>query len=363
MDNMMHSDHSTPEQHPTGCSMHHGVKKGRDWFLPLVALIIILAYVAHLFLGEFASGSEFLITFNLSVFELMNRMWWGVALGILSVGFIGTLPRELVSSALGKGGTLGGILRATGAGVMLDLCSHGILLVGMKLYERGASLGQTMAFLIASPWNSFSLTLILWSLIGFKWMILILIFSLLIALASGIFFDRLVKKGILPANPHKTKLPESYCFKKELITHLKKMRPTPVNIYKVSFQGLKDSRMILKWIFFGVILASLIRTFVHPELFAVAFGPTLAGLGATLIFATILEVCSEGSVPVATDMLLRAKAPGNTFAFLMTGVSTDYTEILSLKETTHSWKIAFFLPLVTFPQVLIIAIILNSLPV
>ena len=45
-----------------------------------------------------------------------------------------------------------------------------------------------------------------------------------------------------------------------------------------------------------------------------------------------------------------------TVAFLMTGVSTDYTEILSLKETTKSWKIAFFLPLVTSPQIIIIAI-------
>ena len=34
-------------------------------------------------------------------------------------------------------------------------------MVGAKLYERGASIGQVMAFLIASPWNSFSLTLTL----------------------------------------------------------------------------------------------------------------------------------------------------------------------------------------------------------
>ena len=55
-----------------------------------------------------------------------------------------------------------GLLRAALAGVFLDLCSHGILAVGMKLYERGASAGQVMTFLLASPWNSFSLTLILY---------------------------------------------------------------------------------------------------------------------------------------------------------------------------------------------------------
>jgi uncharacterized membrane protein YraQ (UPF0718 family) len=55
-----------------------------------------------------------------------------------------------------------------------------------------------------------------------------------------------------------------------------------------------------------------------------------------------------------------AKAPGNSFAFLMTGVSTDYTEIVALKETTKSWKISFFLPLITLPQIIILAVILNG---
>ena len=103
-------------------------------------------------------------------------------LGIFFVGLMDHIPRELITSALGKGGTVNGILRACGASMLLDLCSHGILLVGMKLYERGASLGQVMAFLIASPWNSFSLTLILWALIGLKWTIAFLVLSMVIAI-------------------------------------------------------------------------------------------------------------------------------------------------------------------------------------
>jgi uncharacterized membrane protein YraQ (UPF0718 family) len=80
----------------------------------------------------------------------------------------------------------------------------------------------------------------------------------------------------------------------------------------------------------------------------------------TLVAATIIEVCSEGSAPIAADLMTRAEAPGNSFAFLMTGVSTDYTEIMVLKDTTRSWKIALFLPLVTVPQVVILALILNT---
>ena len=108
-------------------------------------------------------------------------------------------------------------------------------------------------------------------------------------------------------------------------------------------------------------LAALIRTFVSPEHFETYFGPTLAGLGLTLLVATILEVCSEGSVPLAADLLTRANAPGNSLTFLMAGVSTDYTEVMVLREVTKTWRIPLCLPLVTLPQILLLGVMLNSL--
>jgi uncharacterized protein len=125
------------------------------------------------------------------------------------------------------------------------------------------------------------------------------------------------------------------------------------------WEGIRDSRMLVRWLLLGVLMAAAIRTFVPIDSFQTYFGATLAGLGMTLIVATVLEICSEGSTPIAADLVTRAQAPGNGFAFLMTGVSTDYTEIMSLKETTGSWKIALFLPLVTVPQVVLLSWIMN----
>ena len=123
--------------------------------------------------------------------------------------------------------------------------------------------------------------------------------------------------------------------------------------------GIIESRMVMRWILFGVLLASLVRTFMDGESFQSYFGPTLAGLGLTLVAATIIEVCSEGSTPIAADILTRAHAPGNSFAFLMAGVATDYTEIMVLRDTTKSWKIALFLPLIAVPQVILLAWLMN----
>ncbi len=72
-------------------------------------------------------------------------------------------------------------------------------MVGAKLYERGASTGQVIAFLVASPWNSFSLTLVLIALIGIKWTLAFIGLSLLIAIITGLIFDWLVGRGSLPS--------------------------------------------------------------------------------------------------------------------------------------------------------------------
>ncbi len=118
-------------------------------------------------------------------------------------------------------------------------------------------------------------------------------------------------------------------------------------------------RVLVKWLLFGALLSSLIKVFVSQGIFQEYFEPSLLGLATTLVATTFLEVCSEGSTPIAADLLYRATAPGNSFTFLMAGVSTDYTEILSIRETTKSWKISLLLPLVTVPQVLILGFILT----
>jgi len=294
-----------------------------------------------------------------SVFELINTIWWGIALGIAMLSILTPIPREFVTSLLGTKKGLNGILRATAAGVLLDLCSHGILMVGAKLYERGASIGQVMAFLIASPWNSFSLTLILIALIGLWWTLGFIVLSMLIAISVGLIFDVLVAHQKLPENPQTIDLPENFRFWPEAKKRLRQTHFNTAFFSKMALDGIKESRMVLRWILFGVLIAGLIRAFVSTENFSNFFGPTFAGLGLTILAATIIEVCSEGSTPIAADLLTRANAPGNAFAFLMTGVSTDYTEVMVIKDTTKSWKIASFLPLLAVPQVIFIGWLIN----
>lgn len=328
----------------------------RDWLL-WGSMILFGCGIAVHFL--FPAAPKWLMTYGHGCAELMARAWWGLLFGIVAVAVIGRVPRELVAAVLGKGGTLSGLFRAVGAGVMLDLCNHGILMVGMGLYKRGASLGQTIAFLIASPWNSLSLTLILAALIGWKWMIIFILLSALVAIVTGWIVDRLVMAGKIPVNPNATDLPIGYRIGPAIMDVFASLKPGWSNYLKLAREGLSGSRMILRWILFGFVLTALIRALVPEASFADWFGPTMAGLFLTLLATTLIEVCSEGSSPIAADILTRAHAPGNAFVFLMAGAATDYTELLSLRETTRSWKAALALPLISTPQVLLIGWLLQ----
>lgn len=331
-------------------------KSGPDWIFWIGLGGVGVGYFLHLI----ASPAGISGTFSATVFRLMNQMWIGLALGILALGFIGKVPQNIVQGFMGRGGTFSGTLRACVAGLFLDLCNHGILMVAAKLYERGVSYGQVLAFLIASPWNSLSLTLILFSLIGIKWTLLFIAGSAVVAVLTGWLAAIVIGRSDLPDNLNRIELDKDFSLKKEVKESWSGATLNVAFFRSAIFDGIRESRMIVRWLLLGTFLAACLATFVPEDAFSTWFGPTLLGLLATLVAATVIEVCSEGSVPIAAELLTRANAPGNSFTFLMAGAATDYTEIAILRQVTGSWKLTFLLPLLALPQILILAILFNQ---
>jgi len=118
------------------------------------------------------------------------------------------------------------------------------------------------------------------------------------------------------------------------------------------------SRMVMWWILIGMIVASLARAFVPQQFFMAYMGATIFGMLVVLALATIIEVCSEGSAPMAFEIFNQTGAFGNSFVFLMAGVVTYYTEI-GLIWSNIGRKAAIWLPIITVPQVLILGYIFN----
>ena len=329
----------------------------RDWLLWGSGLTIVVSYLAAFMVNHDAPLG--IGVFTHGVRDMINLMWWGILVGMLAVGIIDRVPREFVIGIIGREQGAKSLFRAVLAGFFLDLCNHGVLMVGAKLYERGASLAQVFAFLIASPWNSLSITIIIGVMMGWGWMAVFVFSSLVIAFATGLIVEELERRGRIHPNRNRMELPDDFQVWQEAKKRLKDQQYNLDLLQDVARRSVTASKMVLRWLFFGVVLAALIQASVSTEVFATWFGPTLLGLFTTLVAATIIEVCSEGSVPIAADLMNRAAAPGNAFTFLMAGAATDYTEILVLKEVTGRLKAALLLPLLTVPQVIAVGWALN----
>jgi uncharacterized membrane protein YraQ (UPF0718 family) len=344
-------------------SHSHSHKKKADKILWMSLLIVAISYFAHasdLVLDETFS------TFAGSVHTLINEMAIGLIIGMLFAGVMDYIPKEFFAKILGQDKGYWGVLRASIAGIVLDMCNHGILMVAAKLYNKGVKASQVVAFLVASPWNSLSVTIILWSLIGLKLTLLFTFLSLVIAFITGVIFEMLLNNGTIPPNPNSIEIEKDISLKNILkngIEEAKKDNDYCSICMIIDFisRTLSSSKMIIKWILFGTVLASLITAIVPTDIFKDYFGPSIIGLGLTLVAATIIEVCSEGSVPIAAQLVNMAGAAGNAFVFLMAGAATDYTEIMILRETTKSWKIPLLLPLIATPQVLLLGYLINVL--
>jgi len=295
--------------------------------------------------------------------DYFAMIWWAILIGFFVGGIIDYLiPRSYIKKYLSKHRKRT-IIYSVIFGFVMSACSHGILAVAIELYKKGASTPPVIAFLLASPWANLPITIILFGFFGLR-TFFIVASAIIIATTTGIIYHYLERKEMVECHKHSegTDEEENFSVKEDIIKRWKNYRFTFKNIKDAMTGVIKGSwslsKMVLWWLLIGIIMASITRAFIPHNLFVEYMGPTFIGLLVTLVFATIIEVCSEGSSPLAFEIFNQTGAFGNSFTFLMAGVATDYTEI-GLIWSNIGKKAALFLPVITVPQILILGYLFN----
>jgi uncharacterized membrane protein YraQ (UPF0718 family) len=310
----------------------------------------------------FSFWFSFLAAFRNSFLMYLKSIWWAVALGLFLGGVIEHyIPREYISKVLSlkRPST---IFNAVFLGFLMSACSHGILALSIQLHKKGASNPAVVSFLLASPWANFAVTMMLLSLFGLKGLFIILA-AIVVALNTGFIFMFLEKKGLIEKNKNIVEVAEDFSILRDFRARAKNYKfglPAFIQDLKGVLRGaISLADMVLWWIILGVLLASLAGAYIPVHFFHKFMGPTLLGLLVTLGVATIIEVCSEGSSPLAFEIYRQTGALGNGFTFLMAGVVTDYTEI-GLLWANVGRRVALWMPLVSVPQVVAIGWLFNQ---
>jgi uncharacterized membrane protein YraQ (UPF0718 family) len=331
---------------PHSCC-HAPVKR---WFENKLLLVSLLALALTL-LSYFI---PLLFAFRKIFFHYLGAIWWAIAVGLLLGGIIDHyVPGEYVSKILARKSPLT-ILNAVLLGFLMSACSHGILALSMQLHKKGASNPAVVSFLLASPWANFAVTMMLLSLFGLKGLFIV-VAAVLIAINTGFIFMFLQKKGLIEENKNSLQVSGDYSILRDMRSRLAVYRLSGDSLaadLKGVARGTSSlAQMVLWWIILGMVIASLAGAYIPVHFFHKFMGPTMLGLAVTMILATVIEICSEGSSPLAFEIYRQTGALGNSFVFLMAGVVTDYTEI-GLLWTNVGRRVALWMPLVTVPQVI-----------
>ncbi|MFC1616973.1 permease [Candidatus Margulisiibacteriota bacterium] len=322
-----------------------------------------LIYISLIYLLIFLLPGFFpvLKPLSTSLMMYMKSIALAVIIGMLLGGVIDWfVPREYISKVLARKNK-SSIFYAVFTGFLMAACSHGILAIAIQLYKKGASAPAVVAFLLASPWANLPLTILMFGFFGFK-AFLIVISAIVIALITGHIFLLLEKKNLVEHNPNTIEVDSSFSIKKDIKERLKSTELS-INSIMQAVRGIfagsiSLANMILWWLMFGLLLASIVAAYLPPNFMHQYMGASVLGLLVTLAVATVMEICSEGTAPLAFEIYRATGALGNSFVFLMAGVVTDYTEI-GLLWTNVGKKTAIWLPIVTVPQVIILGYLFN----
>jgi len=339
------------------------VKKTKKWYRERIFIISLITLIL-ISLGYLLPP---LHSFSLALLDYLRMIWWAILVGFLISGVIDYfIPRSYIEKYFSRHRRRT-IIYAVVFGFLMSACSHGILAISMELYRKGANTAAVVAFLLASPWANLPITVLLFGFFGLK-AFLVVASALVVAISTGLIYQLLERKGLVECNKcengEDTPMLTDFSIINDVKNRLKNYSFTKNNVID-AVKGVAEgswilSKMVLWWLLIGMLMAAFARAYIPSHLFMTYMGPTLLGLMVTLLFATIIEVCSEGSSPLAFEIFNQTKAFGNSFVFLMAGVATDYTEI-GLIWSNIGKKAALCLPVITVPQVLMLGFLFNSL--
>ena len=339
------------------------VSQKKPWYKERLYIIVIFTMILLII----SYIIPVLFPFFTAFIDYLSLIWWAILLGFLIGGIIDYfIPRQYIEKYLSRHRKRT-ILYSIIFGFLMSACSHGILAISIALYKKGANTSSVIAFLLASPWANLPITILLFGFFGYKALYIVIV-ALIIAFTTGLIYLELEKKGLIECkhctNGEDKEVLTDFSIRKDVRKRWNNFEFTKKNISDSLIGTLKGSwsltKMIMWWLIIGMLMAAFARAFIPDHLFMTYMGPTAIGLLVTLLFATIIEVCSEGSSPLAFEIFSKTGAFGNSFTFLMAGVATDYTEI-GLIWSNIGKKAALWLPIITVPQILFFGYLFNIL--
>jgi uncharacterized protein len=227
------------------------------------------------------------------------------------------------------------LLKSTVSGMLLPICSCGVIPIGISMYYSGAYLGPVLAFMTSTPIiNPIAVVLSL-GLLGPDITIIYVISGFLVPLIVGILGNKLGKTELYIKQDEDEEI--AIELEEEELTIKQKI----VEGLKWSFSEL--ALTISKYVVIGMLVAGFITTVFPSSIIQKYLGnPGVLSLGSIAVLACVMYVCAVGHIPFIAALVASGASPGVAITFLIAGAATNLPELISMYNVIGKRTVAIY---------------------
>ena len=254
--------------------------------------------------------------FSTSLLNVVCEMAPYLLLGFLIAGVLHVfVPQRFYANYLSRSNKLS-VVWAALLGVPLPLCSCGVIPTAIGLRNEKASKGAIASFLIATPQTGIDSILATFSLMGLGFAIIRPVAALVTGICGGLLVNWLVREDDA---------------KDESAASCQVERGNRLwRVLKYAYYDmLRDIGLRL---LVGLVVAALIQVAVPDEFFLQFGSQPLLQMLVILVIAVPMYICSTGSIPVATALMMKGLSPGAALVMLMAGPAVNLASILVVNK-------------------------------
>lgn len=227
------------------------------------------------------------------------------------------------------------LFKSTVSGMLLPICSCGVIPIGISMYYSGAYLGPVLAFMTATPIiNPIAVVLSL-GLLGPDITSIYVISGFVVPIIVGLLGNYLGKEELCISQDENEEIAieleeDELSFKEKVIEGL-----------KWSFSEL--ALTISKYVVIGMLVAGFITTVFPSSIIQKYLGnPGVLSLGSIAVLACIMYVCAVGHIPFIAALVASGASPGIAITFLIAGAATNLPELISMYKVIGKRTVAIY---------------------
>jgi uncharacterized membrane protein YraQ (UPF0718 family) len=286
---------------------------------------------------------------------MLWKMLWALILGFALSGIAQTfVSKEKMASLLGKPG-MKEIARASFFGAASSSCSYAATSMARTLFEKGAHIIPAFAFMFASTNLVLELSVVLWVMMGWKFVLAEFVGGLILILVMAALM-----KLFGPLDAFAAKQIELSKTREEEFEGSEK------NWFIVGQAFVSEVKMIWKDVFIGVTVSGFLMVFVPDTFWQSLFLKNGTGFWHLLENALIGPlvsmfsfVCSVGNIPLAATLYHGGISFGGTISFIYADLII--IPLILIYRKYYGTKLAFWITGIFYISMVIAGITVETL--